>query len=104
MITYSFLVTNTGNVTVTSIEVAETDFTGSGPFPPVSCPAGAISLAPTEQVTCTAKYTVTQADGDAGGITNTATASGAPAQGGDKITSAPSMVRIRMLLPRHSVW
>ena len=94
VITFTFLVTNTGNVTITSIRIAETDFSGSGPFPPVICPAGAISLAPTEQVTCTAEYTVTQADVDAGGITNTAAASGTPAQGGDEITSAPSTVRI----------
>ena len=93
VITYTFLVTNTGNVTITSIRIAETHFTGSGTFPPVICPAGASSLAPDEHVTCTAEYTLTQADIDAGGITNTATASGAPPLG-DEITSAPSTVRL----------
>ena len=92
VITYTFLVTNTGNVTITSIRIAETNFTGSDPFPPVICPAGAISLTPDDQVTCTAQYTLTQADIDAGGITNTATANGTPPLGGDEITSAPSTV------------
>jgi uncharacterized repeat protein (TIGR01451 family) len=66
---YSFKVTNSGNVTL------------SGPFTVADdkatnelCPATA-SLAPNAFITCTASYTVTQADLDAGSVTNTATAS-----------------------------
>ena len=74
-ITYSYLVTNTGNVTLTSIGVTD-------PMPglsAVSCPDP--TLAPAAAETCTATYTTTQADVDAGGITNTGTATGTPPAG-----------------------
>ncbi len=93
VITYSFVVTNTGNVTLTDVTVDEGAFTGSGSLSPVTCPAGAASLAPGAQVTCTATYTVTQADVDAGSITNTATATGTPPSGPPP-TSPPSTVTI----------
>ncbi|HWS50889.1 MAG TPA: hypothetical protein VN241_07755, partial [Microbacterium sp.] len=80
-ITYSFVVTNTGNVPLTDVAVDEGEFTGSGELSDVVCPAGAANLAPAASVTCTATYTVTQADLDAGSITNSATATGTPPQG-----------------------
>lgn len=90
VVLYSFLVTNTGTVTLSDVGIAETDFTGSGPTPVVACPAGAVSLAPDDSVTCTATYNPAQADLDAGSFLNTATASGtAPAAGGI-VTSDPS--------------
>lgn len=72
---YSFLVTNTGDVTLAPVTVAETAFSGTGSAPAISCPAGAASLAAGASVTCTATYSVTQADIDAGSVTNTAVAS-----------------------------
>ena len=64
---YSYLVTNTGNVTLAGpVTVADDKAT-------VSCPAG--GLAPGASVTCTASYTITQADLDGGSVTNTAKAS-----------------------------
>ena len=61
IISYSYLVTNNGNVTL------------SGPFTvsddkatDEACPATPTSLAPGASVTCTASYTITQADLDAG--------------------------------------
>ncbi|MFF2350456.1 hypothetical protein ACFVVL_11795, partial [Kitasatospora sp. NPDC058115] len=80
-ITYTFVVKNTGNVTLTDVKVDETAFTGSGTMSAVTCPSGAASLAPGAAVTCTATYTVTQADVDAGTVKNTATATGTPPRG-----------------------
>ncbi|MEY9850520.1 hypothetical protein ABH923_000198 [Leifsonia sp. EB41] len=94
VITYSFVVTNTGNVTLDDIQVADSGFTGSGPAPVPDCSGEPTSLAPAAQLTCTATYTVTQADADAGGITNTATASGVPPAGGEPVESEPSTVTL----------
>ncbi|WP_051837505.1 DUF7507 domain-containing protein [Streptomyces sp. NRRL WC-3742] len=90
---FEFLVTNTGNVTLTKVEVNETSFSGTGPQPKVSCPDAAKSLAPGGKVTCTATYTVTQADVDAGKITNAATATGTPPSGPPPV-SPPSTVEV----------
>ena len=76
-ITFSFLVTNTGNVTITSFVVTD-------PLPGLSainC-GGVTSLAPTASVSCSATYVVTQADVDAGVINNTATVNGTTATAG----------------------
>ncbi len=54
-VTYTFTVTNTGNVTVKGIAVTD-------PLPgltAIDCPSGAASLAPGAAVACTAGYTVT---------------------------------------------
>jgi uncharacterized repeat protein (TIGR01451 family) len=92
-VTYSFLVTNTGNVTDTAIAIHETSFTGTGALSAITCPAGAASLAPNATVTCTATYTVTQADVDAGSIVNTATATGND-PGGNPVTSPTSTATV----------
>ncbi len=89
-IAYSFVLTNTGNITLSDVTVAEGEFTGTGELSDVVCPAGARSLAPGAQVTCTATYTTTQADVDAGAITNTATGIGTPPGSEDPIESDPS--------------
>ncbi|WP_082495885.1 isopeptide-forming domain-containing fimbrial protein [Agreia sp. Leaf335] len=91
-LTYSFLVTNTGNVTLTDVVVDEGEFNGSGELSAVT-PASVATLAPGASTTFAASYVVTQADVDAGAITNTATAFGSP-PGGDPITSAPSTVTV----------
>jgi uncharacterized repeat protein (TIGR01451 family) len=93
LVTYSFLVTNTGNVTLTDVTIDEGTFTGSGTLSAPVCPAGAASMIPGAQITCTATYTVTQADIDAGSITNDATATGTPPTG-PPTTSPPSTVVI----------
>ena len=83
-ITYSYLVTNTGNVTLTSVDVSD----ARAGLSPISCPV--TSLAPAASETCTAGYTTTQADVDAGAVTNTGTASGVPPMGSG-VTSSDSL-------------
>ena len=72
-IDYSFVVTNTGNVTLDPVSVDD-PLVGA-----VSCPVS--SLAPGASTTCSATYVLTQADVDAGSVTNTATATGYSAGG-----------------------
>ena len=69
-IDYSFVVTNTGNVTLDPVAIDDPK------VGVVTCPAS--SLAPGGSTTCTATYTLTQADVDAGHVANTATAGGTP--------------------------
>ncbi len=65
---YTYVTTNTGNVTL------------GGPFSifdnrstDAACPPAPASLAPGEAITCSGTYAVIQADLDAGLVTNTAT-------------------------------
>ncbi|MCA1807528.1 MAG: DUF11 domain-containing protein, partial [Actinobacteria bacterium] len=66
-ITYSFTVTNTGNVTLTNVTVTDLLVTVSGG--PTTLDVGE-----TDNTTFTATYTITQADIDAGKVDNIATA------------------------------
>jgi uncharacterized repeat protein (TIGR01451 family) len=89
-LTYSFLVTNTGNVTITDPVIDEGAFSGSGTLSAIQCPTGPITLAPGDDVTCTATYTATQDDVDSGSLTNTATVTGTPPTGTPPPVSPPS--------------
>ncbi|WP_423920222.1 beta strand repeat-containing protein [Frigoribacterium sp. 2-23] len=80
-ITYRFDVSNTGNVTVSGVQVSD-------PLPGLSAITygtwpGPVSgqLAPGQTVRATATYVITQADVDAGAVTNRATATGTPPTG-----------------------
>ncbi|MFW2589811.1 DUF7507 domain-containing protein [Sagittula sp. SSi028] len=87
-IPYDFTVTNTGNVTLSGpVTIDDPLLTAAGVTPVCEAvpPAG---LAPGADVTCTAVLAVTQADIDAGGITNIATAAM------DGQTSDPSAITI----------
>ena len=66
-LTYSYVVTNTGNVTMTE-PVTVTDDRAT-----VTCETN-LPFAPLESLICSATYTVTQADLDAGSVINTASA------------------------------
>ena len=59
-VNYSYLVTNTGNVTVTGIALSDDNDNNN-----LSCPQ--TTLAPTASMTCTATHTFTQAELDANG-------------------------------------
>ncbi|WP_344751317.1 DUF7507 domain-containing protein [Gryllotalpicola koreensis] len=93
-ITYSFVVTNTGNVTITDPKVDDAKFSGTGQLSAISCPTSGATLAPGAQEICTATYTVTQADVDAGKLTNTATVTGTTPGGGTTPPSDPSTVTV----------
>jgi uncharacterized repeat protein (TIGR01451 family) len=64
VVNYTYLVTNTGNVTITGVDVNETSFNGTGTPVPNPTTVGSTTLAPGGTVTFTASYTVTQADID----------------------------------------
>jgi hypothetical protein len=91
LITYTFVITNTGNLTIHNVAPDETSFSGTGLLSPPTCAAGAAALAPGDQVTCTATYNLTQADIDAGSLTNRATGTGTSPNGPDPV-SPPSTV------------
>ncbi|MBB1482898.1 DUF11 domain-containing protein [Tessaracoccus sp. MC1865] len=80
LVTYTFLATNTGNVTLTDVTITD-------PLPGMSAlvcdPAQPTTLDPGESMECTATYTVTQADLDAGSVYNVATTVGTPPEGED---------------------
>ena len=83
-IIYTFTATNTGNVTLTDADITD-------PLPGLSAlscqsPVGTsvttpVTLGPGGVLECTATYAVTQADLDAGAVSNTATATGTPPTG-----------------------
>ncbi len=92
IVTYTFVVTNTGNVTLTGLAVADTQAAPAGTLGGLpSC--AATTLAPGTSTTCTASYAVTQADLDSGTINDTATATAIPPSG-SPITSAPSSASV----------
>ena len=66
---YSYLLTNTGNVTLIGNGTGNI-FTVTDDKVTVTCPAAPTSLAPTETITCSADYIVTQADLDGGSVVN----------------------------------
>lgn len=73
VIPYTYVVTNTGNVTINSLQVADDRIAT------VNCPV--TTLAPAASTTCTASYAITQADVDAGAVTNVAVVTGTPTVG-----------------------
>jgi uncharacterized repeat protein (TIGR01451 family) len=73
-VTYSYVVTNDGNVTLNKVAVTD-PMTG---LSAVICPSA--TLAPSASETCSATYVTTQADVDRGWLKNTGTATGTSAQ------------------------
>ncbi len=87
--TYSYLVTNSGNVTLTSIAVTD-------PLPGLSAvTCNTTALLPGASTSCTATYSTTQADVDRGSVTNTGTAHGTPPSGppvsADSVVTVPAV-------------
>lgn len=72
-ITYAYVITNNSAATLGPAQFTVSD---GGFGTPYNCGGATISLAPNATVTCTATYTITQADMDAGFVSTNATASG----------------------------
>ncbi|GAA3572398.1 hypothetical protein GCM10022197_31400 [Microlunatus spumicola] len=81
-VTYTFAVTNQGSLTVTGLRIDDPL------LPTTTCPA--TTLAPGATVTCTGTYVLTQADVDAGSVTNTATATAAAPDGTPVVSPSDS--------------
>src|ERR1019366_4849503 len=75
VVTYSYEVTNTGTVKLDPVTVTDP----MAGLSSITCPS--TSLAAWASETCTATYTTTLADLNAGSITNTGTATGTPPSG-----------------------
>lgn len=102
VVTYSFVVSNPGTVTLHDVEVAD----GAVGYGPVTCAA---QLAPGATAACstTARHTVTQADLAAGRFDNTATVTGQPPLGsglaaptstaGASILTVPGVASIQLV-------
>ncbi|KKB12532.1 hypothetical protein VE25_06265 [Devosia geojensis] len=82
-ISYAFLVTNTGTVTLTNVTVND---------PLVAVDQGPQTLAPGASFTFTATYTPTQAEIDAGQVSNTATGSGTDPDGNTTLSPPDTVV------------
>ncbi len=87
VITYSFAVTNTGNVPLTAVTITDA-LPGLSAITCSPIANGSIVLAVGQStadlgVTCSATYTIGQPDLDAGHVTNAATATGTPPRGPD---------------------
>ena len=82
-ISYAFTVTNTGNTTLTNIEVTDPKATVTGTT------IASLASGASDTTSYTASYTLLQADIDAGTFTNTATATGDGA-GTDDVTDTDS--------------
>ena len=94
-ITYAFLVTNTGAVTLTDVTVDDPLLVAAG----VDLDQGPQTLAPGASFTFTATYQPTPADIEAGSVENTASGTGTPPGGGDPIESPPDTVTVPSALP-----
>ncbi|MGC4174584.1 DUF7507 domain-containing protein [Demequina sp.] len=79
-VVWTVTVTNTGNVTLTNVTVADA-LAGAAFVSPCDFASPIASLAPAQTVTCDVTYSVTQANVNAGGVTNSATATGTPPTG-----------------------
>ncbi|MCB5200850.1 DUF11 domain-containing protein, partial [Loktanella sp. TSTF-M6] len=84
VVNYTFLVTNTGNTTITDTIDVDDNLVSN-----VSCPILPNGLAPGADVTCTASYTVTLSDVDLGAITNVATATAGGLRGATDSVTVP---------------
>ena len=92
-VTWTVTVKNTGNVTLTNTTVTDA-LVGATIVTPCAFSAPIATLAPNASVSCDVSYAVTQANVDAGSVTNTASATGKPPVGADVTDSDSNKVTI----------
>jgi uncharacterized repeat protein (TIGR01451 family) len=87
VVTYTLTARNTGNVTLTDVTVADS-------LPGIAIVGNCLptTLAPGAELLCTAQYTVTKGDLEAGSVVNDATATGTPPAGPQVSASASATV------------
>jgi uncharacterized repeat protein (TIGR01451 family)/fimbrial isopeptide formation D2 family protein len=100
-VTYTFAVQNTGNVTLTDVDVtdAQADPSLDSSLSAISCvdssdaavTNGSFSLVPGDTATCTATYTVTQADLTSGSVSDTGTVTADPPNGGTPVSDGSTL-------------
>ena len=103
VITYSVVVTNTGNVTVSNITLTDTlvDLSSAAVLVDGEAPEGnwqPFVLAPNGTKTINYTYTITQANVDAGFVVNTATVTGTDPSG-DPVEPDPVSVTVKTITP-----
>jgi hypothetical protein len=98
LISYSFEVTNIGNVNISGPITIDDDVATDEACPNLTTVGNGDNVLDVgETIICTASHTITQADLDAGSVTNTATASGTD-PGGAPVMSAPDDAEVRVAL------
>ena len=119
-VTYTFTVVNTGNQTLTDVDVTDVPTPPAGGATPDcqtranpsgTCSGTSTSLLPGETAVFTAAYTVTQADVDHGSIVDSATTEGTTPTGGTVtdtsntvtvlVTQSPSLSIVKSARPEH---
>ncbi|MFV5696551.1 gliding motility-associated C-terminal domain-containing protein [Flavobacterium sp. LB3P122] len=81
-VTYNFVITNTGNVTLNNITVADINAVVTG------VPIASLTVGATDSTTFSAVHTITQADINTGFVYNLATATGTPPSGPNVMDTA----------------
>ncbi|WP_341953160.1 AraC family transcriptional regulator [Salinibacterium sp. TMP30] len=93
IVTWSITLSNSGNVTLTSVNVSDS-LPGISAVTYGTWPSSAGTLAPGQSVTATATSTLTQTDVDSGAVSNTATARGTPSRGSPASATAPATLTL----------
>jgi uncharacterized repeat protein (TIGR01451 family) len=92
LVNYSLIAANDGNVTLTSVSITDPKLAS------INC-AQPVTLAPGSVITCTGTYTISQADLDAGFVTNTANAAGT--FGSASVPANPASVTVSAAQNEH---
>ena len=114
IVTYTYLITNSGTTPLGPAQFTISDNRLGASF---SCGPAATTLAPNQSLSCSASYTVTQADINLPDLTNTATASGAgqtstpvsitifnlALSGTQESTPSPSLTLVPGMTVKHEV-